>query len=139
MRVKRDFWEAKRVMVTGHTGFMGGWLAVMLHEMGTKVWGYALDPPTTPSFFETVGLTQLLEGEVRADIRDRATLVQEMRARTPEIVFHLAAQPLVGEAFPSQVKPRPSFGSAGSRFGGSMRRWRGRSVGTAPCWPATIC
>ncbi|MGP0059749.1 MAG: NAD-dependent epimerase/dehydratase family protein [Beijerinckiaceae bacterium] len=139
MALKRELWEAKRVLVTGHTGLIRGWLTILLHEMGAKARGYALDPPTPPSFFETVGLTRLLEGKVRADIRDQTTLVQETRAHTPEIVFHLAAQPIVSGAFRSQVKPRPSFGSAGSRFGGSMRRWRGQSVGTAPCWPATIC
>jgi CDP-glucose 4,6-dehydratase len=60
MKVDRDFWRGKRVLVTGHTGFMGGWLTVLLNEFGARVIGYALAPPTIPSFFDSVGLGALL-------------------------------------------------------------------------------
>ena len=93
-----NFWRGKRVMVTGHTGFMGGWLTVLLRELDARIIGYALAPPTTPSFFETVGLAALLESDVRADVRDLAAISEAMRIHRPEIVFHLAAQPLVREA-----------------------------------------
>ena len=65
MSVNSDFWYGKSVLVTGHTGFMGGWLAVLLKEFGARVAGYALAPPTTPSFFDAVGLGELLDGRRR--------------------------------------------------------------------------
>jgi CDP-glucose 4,6-dehydratase len=99
MGVNDHFWRGKRVLVTGHTGFMGGWLTVVLSEFGARVIGYALAPPTMPSFFEAVGLRELLDEDTRADIRDLAKLSAVFREHRPEIVFHLAAQPLVREAF----------------------------------------
>ena len=99
MNVNSDFWYGKSVLVTGHTGFMGGWLTVLLKEFGARVAGYALPPPTTPSFFDAVGLGELLAADVRADVRDLTKLLNVVRAQRPEIVFHLAAQPLVREAY----------------------------------------
>jgi len=104
MGVNGYFWRGKRVLVTGHTGFMGGWLTVLLNEFDARVTGYALEPPTTPSFFEAVGLRALLEEDSRADIRDLAKLSAVFREHGPEIVFHLAAQPLVREAFRRPVE-----------------------------------
>ena len=104
MGVNGYFWRGKRVLVTGHTGFMGGWLTVLLNEVGARVTGYALEPPTTPSFFEAVGLRALLEEDSRADIRNLTKLSAAFRAHRPEIVFHLAAQPLVREAFRQPVE-----------------------------------
>jgi CDP-glucose 4,6-dehydratase len=93
-----DFWRGRRVLVTGHTGFMGGWLTVVLKECGAIVSGYALAPPTQPSFFDMVGLGALLDSDCRADVRDLTRLAGAFHDRRPEIVFHLAAQPLVREA-----------------------------------------
>ena len=104
MNVNIDFWRGKCVLLTGHTGFMGGWLTVLLKEFGARVVGYSLAPPTTPSFFETVGLGELLEADVRADVRDLTKLLNVVRTQRPEIVFHLAAQPLVREAFRRPVE-----------------------------------
>lgn len=99
MSINTKFWRGKRVLVTGHTGFMGGWLTVTLRELGAKVIGYSLEPPTAPCFFHTLELDRQLEADIRADIRDRARLSDALREHKPEIVFHLAAQPLVREAF----------------------------------------
>jgi len=104
MNVNSDFWYGKCVLVTGHTGFMGGWLTVLLKEFGARVVGYSLAPPTTPSFFASVGLDELLADDVRADVRDLTKLSNVVRAQRPEIVFHLAAQPLVREAFRRPVE-----------------------------------
>ena len=104
MDVTHHFWRGKRVLVTGHTGFMGGWLTVVLNELGARASGYALPPPTVPSFFETVALRELLDEDVRADVRDLAKLSRLFREHRPEIVFHLAAQPLVREAFRQPVE-----------------------------------
>jgi CDP-glucose 4,6-dehydratase len=106
MSVSTDFWHGKRVLVTGHTGFMGGWLVVALKDIGAKVTGYALPPPTTPSFFDTVGLGKLLDHEIRADVRDSAKLSDAFRDQKPDVAFHLAAQPLVREAY---RKPADTF------------------------------
>jgi len=99
MSINSKFWRGKRVLLTGHTGFMGGWLTVTLAELGAKVIGYALEPPTTPSFFHTLELGRHLEADIRGDVRDLSKLSDTCRKHAPEIVFHLAAQPLVREAF----------------------------------------
>ena len=104
MGVNDHFWRGKRALVTGHTGFMGGWLTVVLNEFGARVIGYALAPPTVPSFFEAVALRELLDEDVRADVRDLTKLLAVFRQHRPEIVFHLAAQPLVREAFRRPVE-----------------------------------
>jgi CDP-glucose 4,6-dehydratase len=87
-------WRGRRVLVTGHTGFKGGWLSVWLKVLGARVWGLALDPPTTPSLCETAGVESGL-GSIRADINDFPATLDSMRRSEPEVVFHLAAQPLV--------------------------------------------
>jgi CDP-glucose 4,6-dehydratase len=87
-------WKGRRVFLTGHTGFKGGWLALWLAKMGAEVRGYALDPSTTPSFFEAAGVGKLVE-DIRGDIRDAASLNAAMTAFKPDIVMHMAAQPLV--------------------------------------------
>ncbi len=91
-------WRGRKVFLTGHTGFKGGWLALWLSQMGAHVRGYALDPATKPSFFETVRLGSELE-DIRGDLRDSAALDRAMREFEPEVVFHLAAQPLVRRSY----------------------------------------
>lgn len=85
----------KRVFVTGHTGFKGSWLSLWLSELGAEVYGYALEPPTRPSLFEEANLADRLADHWVADIRDETTLTRAMERARPDIVFHLAAQPLV--------------------------------------------
>ncbi len=92
-----NFWSGRRVLVTGHTGFIGGWLCAWLDRLGARMAGYALAPPTEPSFHRAVGLDRCVDGHV-ADIRDRDRLRSAVRDFAPEIVFHLAAQPLVRTA-----------------------------------------
>jgi len=92
-----SFWSGKSVLVTGHTGFMGGWLSFALARAGARVTGYALSPPTNPSFFDAVDLAGDV-ASIEADIRDLSRLSTAMREAAPEIVFHLAAQPLVRAA-----------------------------------------
>lgn len=89
-----DLWSGKRVFVTGHTGFKGGWLCLWLVRLGAKVCGYSLDPATTPNLFEAAELVRDLDDR-RGDIRDASRLEAALSEFQPEVVFHLAAQPLV--------------------------------------------
>jgi CDP-glucose 4,6-dehydratase len=93
-----DFWRGRNVFLSGHTGFVGGWLAFWLARMGARVTGYSLDPPTEPSFHDCVRLAAMVGG-VRGDVRDRMRLAEAIAAARPQVLMHLAAQPLVGVAF----------------------------------------
>lgn len=92
-------WRGRSVLVTGHTGFKGGWLALWLHRLGATVHGYALEPPTEPSLFEVAQIGALLASDTRADLGDLAQLNSTFEMTRPEVVFHLAAQPLVRESY----------------------------------------
>lgn len=99
MQPQASFWHGKRVLLTGHTGFKGGWLALWLQRLGAEVTGLALAPSTAPSLFEVACVVQGMRGHHLCDIREAravASLVQEAR---PEIVLHLAAQPLVRASY----------------------------------------
>lgn len=87
-------WAGRRVFLTGHTGFKGGWLALWLASHGAQVRGYSLGPGTSPSFFQEVRVGDVVE-DIRGDIRDAAALDSAMQNFAPEVVFHMAAQPLV--------------------------------------------
>lgn len=89
-----DFWRGKKVFVTGHSGFKGSWLSLWLHEMGAIVKGYSLPAPTTPSLYEEAQIGGCVESE-EGDIRNFEQLRKSISLFQPEIVFHMAAQPLV--------------------------------------------
>src|SRR5579872_557889 len=93
-RADAGFWRGRRVLVTGHTGFKGGWLALRLAALGAEATGLALDPPTNPSLFALAGVGEAL-GDRRGDIRDAGAMTAAIAAARPQVVFHLAAQPLV--------------------------------------------
>jgi CDP-glucose 4,6-dehydratase len=93
------FYAGKRVLITGHTGFKGGWLALWLNGLGAAVHGYALNPPTEPSLFECAGIGAVLASDTRADLADLARLKSVLHTAQPEVVFHLAAQPLVRQSY----------------------------------------
>lgn len=93
-----DFWRGKKVFLTGHTGFKGGWLALWLSQLGAVVRGYALAPNTAPNFFTLCGVAELVEHQF-ADIRDEAALTAAVLSFQPDIIFHLAAQPLVRASY----------------------------------------
>lgn len=98
------FWNNRTVLITGHTGFKGGWLAVLLHSLGAKVFGLALPPDSSESLYEVASINSVLVESIFEDIRNRQETRAAIERVQPEIVFHLAAQPLVGEAFHSPVE-----------------------------------
>jgi CDP-glucose 4,6-dehydratase len=103
VEVNTAFWKDKRVLLTGHTGFKGSWLSLWLQSMGAQVVGYALAPPTNPSLFDVAevgkGMTSII-----SDIRDLTHLKQVFAEHQPEIVIHMAAQPLVRYSYIEPVE-----------------------------------
>ena len=97
-----DFYKGKRVLITGHTGFKGAWLCQMLINAGAEVTGYALNPPTKPSLFEIANISGKMNSVI-GDIRDLTKLKETFIKTQPEIVFHLAAQPIVRESYKNPV------------------------------------
>jgi len=94
--------SGKRVLITGHTGFKGSWLSLMLHLLNADVYGYALDPPTNPSLYKEAGIDKLVTSFIY-DIRNYKQLLEVVKKVKPEIVFHLAAQPLVRESYKNPI------------------------------------
>ena len=92
------FWRGKRVLVTGHTGFKGGWLTLCLNHLGAEVTGLALQPATKPNLFSEAGIARDCTSRI-VDVRDAQAVADVVRASSPEIVFHLAAQPLVRASY----------------------------------------
>jgi CDP-glucose 4,6-dehydratase len=101
-----QFWRGKRVLVTGHTGFVGGWLSTWLSLLGALVSGFSLAPPTVPSFFEQSMLKRRLTRSLHGDLTDAGAIKEAIGEIRPEIIFHLAAQPLVRMAW---REPRETF------------------------------
>ncbi|MGR0481949.1 MAG: CDP-glucose 4,6-dehydratase [Candidatus Electronema sp. V4] len=100
-----QFWHGKRVLVTGHTGFKGAWLTLWLNQMGAKITGVSLPPNTAPNLFELADLVNSCDS-LFCDIRDAAALAAQVKNAQPEVVFHLAAQPLVRASY---REPRETF------------------------------
>ena len=110
----REAFAGRSVLLTGHTGFKGSWLALWLRELGAQVTGYALDPPTDPSNFERAHVSEALRADYRADIRDRITLERAVRESQPDVILHLAAQTVVLEGYqaPSETFSTNVVGTA---------------------------
>ena len=98
------FWFNKSVFLTGHTGFKGGWIAHWLSKLGAKVHGFALDPSTTPNFYDLTYLHERLASSTMGDIRDLKALEKAMQKAKPDIIIHMAAQPLVLESYRNPVE-----------------------------------
>lgn len=101
--MNRKFWNGKRVFLTGHTGFKGSWLSLWLQQIGVELTGYALDPPTNPSLFELARVASGIRSVV-GDIRDAHALSTALRESRPEVVIHMAAQPLVRYSYNAPVE-----------------------------------
>lgn len=97
------FWNRKKVLITGHTGFKGSWLSLWLQKLGAEVVGYALEPPTTPSLFKLSEIDKHMVSVID-DIRNKEMLVNTIKKYKPEIIFHLAAQPLVRKSYDNPVE-----------------------------------
>jgi CDP-glucose 4,6-dehydratase len=101
----REFWTNKKVFITGHTGFKGSWLTLLLHKLGSEIYGYALDPPTNPNLYHTARIVELIDSTI-GDIRDFPFLLKTLQRIKPEIIIHMAAQPLVRESYKN---PRETY------------------------------
>lgn len=101
-KVNPDFWKGKKVFITGHTGFKGSWLSLWLQEMGAIVKGYALEPNTTPNLFTKANVAQNMVSEI-GDITDLNHIVESMKTFNPEVLIHMAAQPLVRLSYKEPV------------------------------------
>ena len=99
-----EFWKGKRVFLTGHTGFKGSWLALWLRNMGAEVHGYALSPPTEPNLYTSARVEESLASSAINDVRDIMSINNAMQSASPEVVFHLAAQPLVRYSYANPVE-----------------------------------
>lgn len=101
--VNPEFWQGKKVFLTGHTGFKGSWLSLWLQELGAELTGYALAPPTNPSLFEAAHVGKGMHSSIH-DIRDLEVLERAINEAKPEIVIHMAAQPLVRYSYQNPVE-----------------------------------
>ncbi|HYD33638.1 MAG TPA: CDP-glucose 4,6-dehydratase [Methylophilaceae bacterium] len=102
--MNKDFWQGKRVFLTGHTGFKGGWLALWLHRLGAEVHGYSLTPGTEPNLFTEARVDHSLATQTISDVRDFSALNNAVTQCQPDIVLHLAAQPLVRQSYKAPIE-----------------------------------
>lgn len=100
--LNKEFWNERNVFVTGHTGFKGAWLCLWLNALGAKVTGFALEPPTQPNLFELADVINGIYSQT-GDVRDFPSLQQALSTAKPEVVIHMAAQPLVRESYANPV------------------------------------
>lgn len=101
--MNQEFWNKKQVFITGHTGFKGSWLCLWLNSLGAQITGYALDPPSKPSLFELCNIHELIHSII-GDVRDLNFLQKSIRDARPEVVIHMAAQPLVRDSYTNPVE-----------------------------------
>jgi CDP-glucose 4,6-dehydratase len=101
--IDKKFWKGKKVFITGHTGFKGSWLCLWLNKLGANVTGYALEPPTDPNLFNLASINKLITS-LHGDVRDGKKLATALASAKPEIVFHLAAQPIVRDSYKIPVE-----------------------------------
>ncbi|MFM7427790.1 MAG: CDP-glucose 4,6-dehydratase [Elainella sp.] len=101
--VNREFWQGKKVFMTGHTGFKGSWLSLWLQELGAELTGFALKPPSNPSLFELANVASGMTS-IEGDICDFEALKQAMAEAQPEIVIHMAAQPIVRRSYQAPIE-----------------------------------
>lgn len=101
--ISKEFWKGKKVFITGHMGFKGSWLCLWLHELGAEVTGYSLQAPTNPSLFELCEIADVTNTFI-GDIRDREKLQLVLQNSEPDIVFHMAAQPLVRVSYENPIE-----------------------------------
>jgi CDP-glucose 4,6-dehydratase len=101
--IDKEFWKGKKVFITGHTGFKGSWLCLWLYHLGAEITGYSLQAPTNPSLF---GLCEIdkITNTINGDIRDREKLRLSLQQSNPDIVFHMAAQPLVRISYENPIE-----------------------------------
>lgn len=103
MQTRPEFWQGRRVLVTGHTGFKGSWLSLWLQAMGAELRGIALAPPTTPALFDVAQVAKGMDSRI-ADIRDAGAIAHLVKDFQPEIVIHMAAQPLVRLSYQQPIE-----------------------------------
>lgn len=104
--MNKDFWSGKKVLITGHTGFKGGWMSVWLHAAGARLFGVSIDRVSDPDFFLACEVPSLFEQEWRADIRDLQAMRRVFTEAHPDILIHMAAQPIVLQGL---VNPAETF------------------------------
>lgn len=104
--MNNHFWHNKKVFITGHTGFKGSWLVMTLAKLGAQITGYSLAPNTSPNLYSLCKVEELLEKSYIADIRDQKKIESAIEESCPDIIFHMAAQPLVRESY---LAPRETF------------------------------
>ena len=105
-KINSNFWKNKKVFVTGHTGFKGSWLCIILNLLGAKITGYALKPKSNPNLFKLAKVGNLINKSIIADVRDFKRLNKEIKKSNSSILFHLAAQPLVRYSY---LEPKETF------------------------------
>ena len=101
--MKNNFWKNKKILITGHTGFKGSWLTLILHGLGSKITGYALNPISKPNFFDGLNLSRFLHKDYRNNILNFKKLKSVILKEKPQIIFHLAAQSSVLESYKTPI------------------------------------
>jgi CDP-glucose 4,6-dehydratase len=101
--VDSNFWKNKKVFLTGHTGFKGSWMSIWLNKLGANVKGYSLQPPSQPSLFNEAKISELVDSEIN-DVRNFIKLNESIQKFSPDIIFHMAAQPLVRASYDTPLE-----------------------------------
>ena len=99
----KNFWSNKKVLITGHTGFKGSWLTMILANFDAKLFGYSLPPTSTPNMFEALHIEDFMESSFYGDINDKSAFHNYLKDSDPEIIFHLAAQPIVNYSYQDPI------------------------------------